>query len=72
MSFSQRNALIFTSLRLFISVLVQTAHESREDTRKTLTALGTDLDLGVVYQGLGPGKKYCLVSMVYFTCMQLR
>ncbi|XP_061947507.1 uncharacterized protein LOC133670920 isoform X2 [Populus nigra] len=51
---------------VFICVLVQTAHESREDTRKTLTALGTELDIGVVYQGLGPGKKYCLVSLVCY------
>lgn len=57
---------------MFIAVLVQTAHECREDTRKTLTALGTELDIGVVYQGLGPGKKYCLVSLVYFTCIKLR
>jgi hypothetical protein len=57
---------------VFIAVLVQTAHECREDTRKTLTALGTELDIGVVYQGLGPGKKYCLVSLVYFTCIKLR
>ncbi|KAJ6860826.1 hypothetical protein NC651_037032 [Populus alba x Populus x berolinensis] len=51
---------------VFICVLVQTAQESREDTRKTLTALGTELDIGVVYQGLGPGKKYCLVSVVCY------
>ncbi|KAF9663778.1 hypothetical protein SADUNF_Sadunf17G0087400 [Salix dunnii] len=60
--------ILRTAPHVFICVLVQTAHESREDTRKTLTALGTELDIGAVYQGLGPGKKYCLVSMVCYCC----
>ncbi|KAJ6371282.1 hypothetical protein OIU77_001731 [Salix suchowensis] len=60
--------ILRTPPHVFTCVLVRTAHESREDTRKTLTALGTELDLGVVYQGLGPGKKYCLVSMVCYRC----
>jgi hypothetical protein len=50
-----------------IAVLsMQTARESREDIRDTLTALDTEVDIGDVYLGLGPGNRYCLASMVYF------
>jgi hypothetical protein len=50
-----------------IAVLsMQTARESREDIRDTLTALDTEVDIGDVYLGLGPGNGYCLASMVYF------
>jgi hypothetical protein len=57
-----------------IAVLsMQTARESREDIRDTLTALDTEVDIGDVYLGLGPGNRYCLASMVYFmsyACMR--
>lgn len=40
--------------------------ETVEDIKETLKALSPEIDIGLIYQGLEPGKKYCLVSVVLF------
>lgn len=55
----------FLQICLDIEVLGwQTTCESLADISATLSALTTEIDIGTLYQGLGPGNRYCLSSVV--------
>ncbi|XP_034915469.1 uncharacterized protein [Populus alba] len=59
--------ILRTPPQVFVCVLsMQTARERREDIRDTLTALDTEVDIGDVFLGRGPGNRYCLASMVCY------
>ncbi|KAG6741785.1 hypothetical protein POTOM_055064 [Populus tomentosa] len=59
--------ILRTPPQVFVCVLsMQTARERREDIRDTLTALDTEVDIGDVFLGRGPGNEYCLASMVCY------
>lgn len=44
----------------------QNTSESVEDIAATLAALSTEIDVSVLYRGLDPHNRYCLVSVVMF------
>ena len=52
---------------LVVAVLVwRTALESVDNISYTLKALTTEIDMGIMFEGLDPGHKHSLVSMVSF------
>ncbi|KAJ6421596.1 hypothetical protein OIU84_028883 [Salix udensis] len=56
-----------TPSHVFTSVLEWTTiWASRDDIRETLAALATEIDVGILYQGLEKGKKYHMVSVVCY------
>ncbi|KAL6960699.1 hypothetical protein U1Q18_038462 [Sarracenia purpurea var. burkii] len=44
----------------------QTSSESIDDISATFTALSTEIDIGVLYEGLGSGNIYSLISMACY------
>ncbi|XP_057491243.1 uncharacterized protein LOC130776982 isoform X3 [Actinidia eriantha] len=44
----------------------ETVFESVDDIRDTMEALTTEIDIGVMFEGLDPGHKHSLVSMVCY------
>lgn len=47
----------------------QTTSESLACISATLSALTTEIDIGVLYQCLGPGNRYSLISAVHILCL---
>ncbi|CAK9175376.1 unnamed protein product [Ilex paraguariensis] len=61
------NRVLSTRPHVFTVVIDwKTASESADDMLATMTALNTDIDIGVLYQGLDQGDKHSLVSMVCY------
>ncbi|CAK9175374.1 unnamed protein product [Ilex paraguariensis] len=61
------NRVLSTRPHVFTVVIDwKTASESADDMLATLKALNTDIDIGVLYQGLDQGDKHSLVSMVCY------
>lgn len=58
---------LLTKLDLHVAVLGwQNTCESADDITATLAALNTEIDVSVLYRGLDPKNRYCLVSVVWF------
>uniref|UniRef100_A0A1D1YV94 Inactive ubiquitin carboxyl-terminal hydrolase 54 n=1 Tax=Anthurium amnicola TaxID=1678845 RepID=A0A1D1YV94_9ARAE len=59
---------ILSTAPYFFTIVLgwQNARESADDISSTLTALSTDLDIGVMYRGLDTGNKRSLVSVVCY------
>ncbi|KAK9272292.1 hypothetical protein L1049_002663 [Liquidambar formosana] len=59
--------ILSTPPHVFTTVLGwQTTCENVDDISSTLTALDTEMDVGVLYRGLDPGNRHCLVSVVCY------
>ncbi|XP_052176364.1 uncharacterized protein LOC127790750 isoform X4 [Diospyros lotus] len=59
--------ILSTPPHVFTTVLGwQNTCESAEDITATLAALATEVDIGVLYRGLDPQNKRCLVSVVCY------
>ncbi|KAL3846004.1 hypothetical protein ACJIZ3_003407 [Penstemon smallii] len=59
--------ILSTPPHVFTTVLGwQNTCESVEDITATLAALSTDIDISVLYRGLDPKNKHCLVSVVCY------
>lgn len=62
-----RKTYIKISSCIWIEVLGwQTTRESLACISATLSALTTEIDIGVLYQCLGPGNRYSLISAVCY------
>ena len=48
----------------------ETVFESVDDIWDTMEALTTEIDVGVMFEGLDPGHKHSLVSMVNFCVLE--
>jgi hypothetical protein len=59
--------ILSTPPHIFTTVLGwQTTCESVDDITETLSALFTEIDLAVLYRGVDPKHRYCLVSVVCY------
>uniref|UniRef100_M1B0F4 Ubiquitin thiolesterase/ zinc ion binding n=1 Tax=Solanum tuberosum TaxID=4113 RepID=M1B0F4_SOLTU len=59
--------ILSTPPHVFTTVLGwQNTCESVGDITATLSALSTEVDIGVLYHGLAPKNKHCLISMVCY------
>ncbi|XP_047325394.1 uncharacterized protein LOC124929150 isoform X2 [Impatiens glandulifera] len=59
--------ILSSSPHVFITVLGwQNTCEGVEDITATLSALATEMDVGIPYRGLDPKTKHCLVSVVCY------
>ncbi|XP_055828881.1 uncharacterized protein LOC129896911 isoform X2 [Solanum dulcamara] len=59
--------ILSTPPHVFTTVLGwQNTCESVSDITATLSALSTEVDIGVLYHGLDPKNKHCLISMVCY------
>nr|XP_017228124.1 PREDICTED: inactive ubiquitin carboxyl-terminal hydrolase 53-like [Daucus carota subsp. sativus] len=66
--FNYKHHFLSSPPHVFTTVLGwQNTCENIDDIRATLAALATEIDIGVLYQGLDLNNRHCLISVVYTT-----